>query len=162
MYALYIHSLLPSESDCGYIPPEFIYLILDIRKYMSRLELGKDLIDQSTWNSESLVVRNDMEWDIQFVKFALLISLRIYGVQEDTHLQIVQITEHKVYTLRTPIVPFIIPRRKDKESNKGYRKLFGEFGSFRQGGIILDYLSDLAVGIVEQRDLLRISSILIQ
>jgi hypothetical protein len=60
-----------------------------------------------------------MEWDIEIVEFALSVSFLICLGNEKTYLQVTEITEHEVYTLRTPVVPFVVPRREDKESDEG-------------------------------------------
>jgi len=60
MHTLDIDSLLPSQSDSSDISPKLIDLVLDIGEYMSRLQGGKDLIDEFTGNREAFVVRDNM------------------------------------------------------------------------------------------------------
>ena len=60
MHTLDIDSLLPSQSDSSDIPPKLIDLVLDIGEYMSRLQGGKDLIDEFAGNREAFVVRDNM------------------------------------------------------------------------------------------------------
>ena len=60
MHTLDIDSLLPSQSDSSDIPPKLIDLVLDIGEYMSRLQGGKDLIDESTGNRKAFIIRDNM------------------------------------------------------------------------------------------------------
>jgi len=49
-----------------------------------------------------------MQGDIEIVEFALHVSfLRLLG-RGETYLEVTEITEHKVYTFGTPVVPFVV------------------------------------------------------
>ena len=60
MHTLDIDSLLPSQSDSSDISPKLIDLVLDIGEHMSRLQSGKDLIDEFTGDRKAFIIRDNM------------------------------------------------------------------------------------------------------
>ena len=63
----HVHPLLSSKLDRRNVPPEFIDLILDVGEYMVRSQMRANLIDQPSRYSETTIVGNDMQWDMELI-----------------------------------------------------------------------------------------------
>jgi hypothetical protein len=98
MNTLNIHSLLPPQPYSSDIPPELINFVFDISKDVCGLQLRNDLSDEFTWDRESSIVRYDMEWNVQFVKFALICQLT-FRKRIMLYLEISEVSKHKIDTL---------------------------------------------------------------
>ena len=71
VHANHIHPLLLPKLHRRDIPPELVDFIFDIREDVRGAQMGEDIVDQSSRDSQAAVVGNDMERDIQAVELGL-------------------------------------------------------------------------------------------
>lgn len=67
VHALHVYALLATLPDRRDIAAELVHFIFDVGEYTSRVQFGTYFRDQSSGNRQTLVVRDDMEWDVELV-----------------------------------------------------------------------------------------------
>jgi hypothetical protein len=84
-----------------------------------------------------------VKWNIQFLELSLACQLYPYvGIVAKrsgrTHLEVAEVTEHKVDTLGAAIVPFVVVWREYKQRDEWDAELLGTDRCVVQGSIVLD------------------------
>lgn len=67
-----VDALLSALLDSRNIASELVDLVFDIRKDVLCSQIGEDLVDEMSWNGQTLVERNDVEGDVELVKLRLV------------------------------------------------------------------------------------------
>jgi len=66
-----VDALLSALLDSRNIASKLVDLIFDIRKDVLCSQVGEDLVDEMSWDGQTLVERNDVEGDVELVKLRL-------------------------------------------------------------------------------------------
>lgn len=74
MYRHHIDPLLPRELDERNVSPELVYLVFEVAEDVVCAQGGQDLGYEAAGDREALVVRDDVEGDVELVKAGLNIS----------------------------------------------------------------------------------------
>lgn len=72
---LHIDPLLSSLSDRSDVSPELVDLVFDIGEYASGAQFREHLRDEAAGDREPFLIRYNMQWDVELVKFSLRVQV---------------------------------------------------------------------------------------